>query len=432
MKHSTREIKLANGSQGLVIDIPDTQMVGFELSFRAGSYLCPLDRVELAHFMEHMICTANEEYDEKRFIAEISKNGAYTNAFTGTDNISYLAYCAEFEWERVLQLFLLAITKPKFINKHFIREKEVIKQELTNQLTNYDIQLLRETRKAINSFNHTTQTGLASLEKITLEDLDAFYRQTHYAQNMRFLIAGNIGSKMEKIEQIMSTMELPKGEQPRLAPFKSPLEEIDKPISLKYPEVDKFYFDISVIRPGSFEYEKWICINLLTDCLFGSGGIGSLGARITGPARDQGLIYSIDGGGGDFHDNLSMICHGRVEQPKAKELFTLITSEIEKLRQGQLTDSEFNELKERAAGTMSLREQTVSSLMHHYDRYFIKGEILEYDTYLNLLPSITKKQALEILESVLAGKHWYFSLLGAETDKHKDELYRTVASVLAK
>ena len=38
-------------------------------------------------------------------------------------------------------------------------------------------------------------------------------------------------------------------------------------------------------------------MNLLSDCLFGSGGIGSLGARITGPARDQGLIYSIGGAG---------------------------------------------------------------------------------------------------------------------------------------
>ena len=127
-----------------------------------------------------------------------------------------------------------------------------------------------------------------------------------------------------------------------------------------------------------------------------------------------------------------MICRGRVEQPKAKELFTLIASEIEKLRQGQLTDNEFQELKEKATGTMALREQTVSSLMNHYDRYFIKEEILEYDTYLNLLPSITKKQALETLESVLAGKHWYFSLLGAETDEHRDELYKVMASVLAK
>ena len=226
IKHSIREIKLANGSQGLVIDIPDTQMVGFELSFRAGPYLCPPGRVELAHFMEHMICTANKEYDEKQFIAEISKNGAYTNAFTGADNISYLAYCAEFEWERILQLFLLAITKPEFLNKHFIREREVIKQELTNQLTNYNIQLLSETRKVINRFDHTTQTGLESLKKITLEDLNAFYRQNPLCPEYAF--SGRGQYRLEDGEDRADYIddELPKGEQPRLAPLSRPLKKL--------------------------------------------------------------------------------------------------------------------------------------------------------------------------------------------------------------
>ena len=433
MKHSVHEIKLANGVQGLAIDVPDSRMVSLQISFRAGSHFCPPEKSQLAHFMEHIMCTANEKQNEKQFIAAISKNGAYTNAFTNPNDVSYLAYCAEFEWKRILDLFLLSVTKPKFLEEHFIREREVIRQELTNALTNYGLQLTLATNREINRFDYTTQKSLESLERIKLIDLKAFYRKTHYTQNMRFLIAGNLSSKIGEIERIMSGVKLPSSAQSRLEPFKSPLIKVNGAVTVQNPDVDKFYFDIAIIRPGKWSYEEWIAIDLLADCLFGYGGIGGLKARITGPARERGLLYSIGGGASDYHGNMSLACWGRVEPAKAKELFELITSEIEKLRQGKLTDREFKELKERAAGSDALREPTVSGLLNHYSTLFLKnGEILDYDIYFKLLPKITKKNALNVFGSILAKKKWYLSLLGAETDAYKDELYATVSSVLAK
>ncbi len=39
MKHTVSELVLPNGMQGLIIHIPDAQVMTYELNFRAGEYL---------------------------------------------------------------------------------------------------------------------------------------------------------------------------------------------------------------------------------------------------------------------------------------------------------------------------------------------------------------------------------------------------------
>jgi hypothetical protein len=39
MKHTVSELSLANGLKGLLIHIPDAQVMTFDLNFRAGEYL---------------------------------------------------------------------------------------------------------------------------------------------------------------------------------------------------------------------------------------------------------------------------------------------------------------------------------------------------------------------------------------------------------
>jgi predicted Zn-dependent peptidase len=123
MKHTVTEVKLKNGSKGLLIHVPDASVMSFELNFRAGDFLVSPDKTETPHLMEHILLGANERYPKSRlFQAEIEKNGAYSNASTSAYDITYEAECADFEWDRILDLLLLAITKPLFLADEFDAE----------------------------------------------------------------------------------------------------------------------------------------------------------------------------------------------------------------------------------------------------------------------------------------------------------------------
>ena len=116
MRHTINEIILKNGAKGLLIHIPNASVMTFDINFRAGEYLVDPNKWEVPHLMEHVLLGAKELIPRSRdFQAELEKNGAYSNAATGVYDITYEAECADFEWDRVLGLLLIAITKPLFL-----------------------------------------------------------------------------------------------------------------------------------------------------------------------------------------------------------------------------------------------------------------------------------------------------------------------------
>lgn len=100
-----------------MIDVPDATVMSFQVQFRAGNrYVLNKDIYETAHIMEHMAFGANEKFrSEHNYEQEFTKNGAYHNAYTSDYSMVYEAICADFEWDRILELQRLAITTPRFM-----------------------------------------------------------------------------------------------------------------------------------------------------------------------------------------------------------------------------------------------------------------------------------------------------------------------------
>ena len=68
------------------------------------------------------------------FQAEFEKNGAYCNASTGVYDITYEAECADFEWERIMELLLMAICEPLFLDEEFLAEMGNVREEFLHVL----------------------------------------------------------------------------------------------------------------------------------------------------------------------------------------------------------------------------------------------------------------------------------------------------------
>ena len=98
----------------------------------------PQTKWETAHLMEHLLLGANEQIPKARaFQAEFEKNGAYCNASTGSYDITYEAECADFEWERIADLLLVAISKPLFLEEEFKAEFGNVREEMTGRSNNH-------------------------------------------------------------------------------------------------------------------------------------------------------------------------------------------------------------------------------------------------------------------------------------------------------
>src|SRR6202142_3940751 len=165
MRHTVSEISLKNGAKGLLIHVPDASVMTFDFNFRAGEYLVEPDKWEVPHLMEHVLLGANQLIPRARdFQAELEKNGAYSNASTGVYDITYEAECADFEWDRVLNLILVAISKPLFLYDEFQAEFGNVKEEMAARSNNHFRRLSLEMRGA---FGLIAKTDTERLELMT-------------------------------------------------------------------------------------------------------------------------------------------------------------------------------------------------------------------------------------------------------------------------
>ncbi len=365
----------------------------------------------------------------KNSLIEMCKNGAYINASTNKNDINYIADCADFEWERVLRLLVLAISEPLFLKEHLMTETKVVKDELVRYLDDYNLILNLELDKEHSGVDRTLAASIKSLNNIELADVENFYKKTHFAKNMRFIIAGDLQSKMEKIKQILEEMNLPKSDNERFERFKSPLHKKEHPIVLEYESIDKFYFSFDTLHKETLSLIERISLLISLKLLTGTYGVDRLTSRINSQARNQGLNYGISSSFNNEPYASMLYVYGEMEKENAGALFDLIGSEIRKILSGGLNSSDIEEIKQKLLGNHYCRELTTQNLMRHYSGYFTKDELIDYDAWIDLLPSINKKQVIETFKQMFAEKHWYLSLLGSETSVYKDILHQKMASI---
>ncbi len=423
MKHSVNEIVLPNGARGLLIHSPDATVMTFEVNFRAGEYLVEKKKWETPHLMEHVLLGANELVPKARtFQAEFEKNGAYSNASTGTYDITYEAECADFEWDRVLDLLLIAITKPLFLAEEFDAEFGNVREELTARSNNHFRHLSLALREAYGFSVLTDQERLKLMDNVKLEDLKAHYHNTHTASNMRFVIAGKIPPERRKIiKDLLGAVELEKGEGRLELPHERPLQ-LGHPLYIHNATVDNLYFYVDSFmqrRMRDPELDALSLINtMLTETLY---------SRILGSAREKGLVYSMSSGFGQTKDSSNWWFGAQVLPKNAHALFDIMVRELLAVFRGELNEEDITSAKQYALGRFQRSGQTIGGTAAGYShRYFFDDEIDDYYKVPERIRAVSRNRIIAVTEAMFEEKIWGLGILGNAGDKFVEDIHNQV------
>lgn len=424
MRHTVREVKLKNGAEGLFINIPDASVMTIDINFRAGEYLVDPEKWEVPHLMEHVLLGANELIPRARdFQAELEKNGAYSNASTGVYDITYEAECADFEWDRILELLLISITKPLFLKEEFEAEFGNVREEMAARSNNHFRRLSLEMRKALGLLVKTDTERLEIMDNVTVEDVRAHYKKTHTAPNMRFIVAGNLtGPRQQAIKTLFENVELAhKGERFAL-PEELP-KNLKKPVYVGNKTVENLYFYIDTFmgrRMTDPESDSLSLINtMLTETLY---------SKILGTARERGLVYGMNSGVNYNRDVSNWWFGAQVSQQNARPLMEIIVEELGNVLYGKIYESEIDATKKYALGRFQRSAQTVGGTSAVYaSRYFFDGKVEQYDKIPQRIKAITKDQIILIANAMFTDKLWGFGVLGGCGQEFVDDLHKELA-----
>lgn len=410
MKHTVFELTLPNGAKGLLVHIPDASVMTFELNFRAGEYLVERNKWEAPHLMEHILLGANELYPRARdFQGELEKNGAYGNASTGTYDITYEAECADFEWDRIFGLLLVAITQPLFLAEEFAAEFGNVREELTARSNNHFRHLSLSLREKYGFKVMTDQERLQMMDNVTLADVQAHYKATHTSDNLRFVIGGNLKPDRRKvIKQLLKDLSLPKSEGRRALPEERPIM-LEKPLYIHNESVENLYFYVDTFmhrRMLESEVDALSLANIILTETFHS--------RIFGTARERGLVYGMSSHYGQAATNSNWWFGAQVLPKNAAPLTDIMITEIQALKNGKLDVTDFEAAKQYALGRYQRSAQTVAGTAGGYaGRYFFDEVIDDYYKVPERLAAVEKDQLIEITNALFDQKVGGLGVLGS-------------------
>jgi len=397
MKHIVSELVLKNKSRGLLVHIPDASVVTFEINFRAGEYLVKPNKWETPHLMEHLLLGANTLIPKARdFHAQFEKNGAYNNASTNVYEVSYEAECADFEWDRILNLLILAISKPLFLEEDFKAEFGNVREEMTYRSNNHFRQLSLALRESYGLLAKTDKERLRLMNNVVIEDVSKHYKRTHTSSNLRFVIAGNLTpTRREFIEQVFSDIDLPRGNGRTDLPDERP-KKLERPLYIRNRTVENLYFYVDTFLQRRLEDEETDALSLINTML-----TETLYSKILGRARERGLIYDMSSGWGQTKLASNWWFGAQVLPANAPHLFAITVEELTKVLKGELEQTDIAAAQQYAIGRFQRGAQTVGGTAAGYsNRYFFDDVIEDYYQVPKRIKAVTKQAIINIAKSM--------------------------------
>lgn len=400
--HSVEEVALKNGARGLLIDIPTASVMNFKFQFRAGMRYAKNPSVyEIAHVTEHLAFGANAKYkSEQAYEAEFTKNGAYHNAWTSDFSVCYEAECADFEWERILNLQRVAICQPRFNEDELVSEKGNIRSELTGYMNDYARLIWPRIQRAIGEGEPLSLSErIKTVSAITTKDIREHHRRTHTAGNLRFIIAGRIRRRKKSLLKNLEDWELKPGDR-----FEIPIDDLHSstPVLIRRKDASNISFGFTWVTPrklATAELAVMECLNHILN--------GTMHSRIFGQARKKGLIYSMGSTTAIGPHSTSWDFDGEVNVEAAEELFDLIQSELSQVLAGKVKDSEIAAARSYALGRYQIGVQTVGQIADYYAADFFSTDSFQrYDQIPDFIRAINKTTMIELArEFIDAGIH---------------------------
>ena len=398
MRHYVEEVKLKNGARGLLVNVPGASVMSTRVQFRGGLRYCKKPELyEIAHLAEHLSFGANSKFkSESAYESESTKNGAYHNAWTSDLSICYETECADFEWDRILELKRLAIAEPRFNEVELAAEKGNVKSELTGYMNDYNRLLWPRLQQAIGENVQNLNERVRTLSNIELKDIREHYRRTHTARNMRFVVSGNLNfRRRHKIIKLLNNWNLKPGER-----LEVPLDNLRPadPVLIRRKDAANLTFGFSFVTPRRLDTACTVAMSCLNHIL-----TGTMSSRILGTARHRGLIYGIGSSLNLDESKSSWDFDGEVDEENAPALFDLIRLELARILDGKIDDADLDAAKSYTLGRFQMAAQTVGQLADFYaEEYFKADEIENYYLIPDIVRTVDKTEIIELARELIS------------------------------
>jgi zinc protease len=210
------ESVLPNGLRVILIPEPKAPVVSVQVWYRVGSRDEVSGKTGLSHLMEHMMFKGTARYGKGMFSRRIAEHGGNDNAFTSHDYTAYFENLAGDQVGLALELEADRMTGVVIADEEFGLERDVVKEE-RRMRTDDDpqgtlVEHLYAAAYMVHPYHWPVIGWMDDLERLTADDIRAYYRAHYTPGNAVLVIAGDIEPRatLARIEQTFGRVTGPK------------------------------------------------------------------------------------------------------------------------------------------------------------------------------------------------------------------------------
>jgi len=193
---------LPNGATCVVAEMEDSTLTCIDFWCRGGSIYEKKNEEGIAHFLEHMIFKGSKNLREGEFDLKVESLGGSSNAATGLDDVHYHVLVPPEYTEEALRLLLDLLLFPEIGQKAFDIEKEVVLEEIAQNIEQPDeiiyMKLLKECCSP-HRYSRPILGDRETVKNISPKQMKLFHQNQYVGENCTLCIAGKMPSKINSI-----------------------------------------------------------------------------------------------------------------------------------------------------------------------------------------------------------------------------------------
>lgn len=313
----------------------------------------------LHHFIEHMVFKGNSRYSQQS-IAQISdRMGGHLNAFTAKEITQFYTKAIPDHLETAFDLLSHLVFSAAFSSQDFVKEKEVVIQEIRESRDTPDSQvfdLFYEQVYPKSSLGASITGDERSLAMLDLNTLTEFYRLRYRPEHAILTAVGALehGHLLELAEGFFGRYPAatPVGFKPVPAPeFRSGSHHIDQ------SSLEQVYHLIGMPAPR-VAHPRRVAYMLVNE-LLGGGMSSRLNQRLR---EDLGLVYSVNSFYENYRDSGLQMIFAVTQAEKMTQYRSILNEELQRLHQWPPNADEVERVRDH------LKASTILGLESHVAR----------------------------------------------------------------
>jgi len=384
-KHFTKTLE--NGLQIVVIPMQNNSgVITTDIYYKVGSRNEVLGKSGMAHMLEHLSFKSTKKLKEGEFDVIVKSRGGVNNASTGFDQTHYYIKTASKNLPMTLDLFAELMHNLKLTDEEFQKERNVVAEERRLRTDNNPMGYLYfrifNTHYVYHPYHWLPIGFMEDIQSWKIEEIRAFYHRYYQPENAVLVVAGDIKPETVFTEaehyfgKIRNEHKIPKvtAVEPKVDGAKRAV------LHKESNQVDTLAIVYSI---PNFEDDDQVVLSAISHIL--SNGKSSRFEKKL--IHEKQLVNQIYGYNMEMKDPgvflIMALCSPGV---KPETVEKEILSELEKLKNGDVTQTELDKVKINTKAEFIYSLESSSSVATLYGDYLVKGNLkplLEYEEKLD-------------------------------------------------